>query len=206
MYKKYSKRRGFTLIELLIVVAIIGILAAIISIVYVGAQEKSRDSKRKADLQSIASALTLFYNDNKRYVGRGSVISDSSTDSRNSFPVQGSGATGLDQLEEKGYLSFLPSDPLHKDTAGKKCQYVYYQNTVSNDPPPLKATNFKVISTNAEALGDADSECKSNAGEFADSQYSCKILQVSSSSTSKTWNINNSAVNGDNNFSGCQLK
>ena len=57
MYKQYSKR-GFTLIELLIVVAIIGVLAAIISIVYVNAQEKSRDSKRKADLQSVASALT----------------------------------------------------------------------------------------------------------------------------------------------------
>jgi type II secretion system protein G len=197
MYKQYSKR-GFTLIELLIVVAIIGVLAAIISIVYVNAQEKSRDSKRKADLQSVASALTLYYNDNKNYIARGGEITDASSDERGAFPVD-----ELAQLSKQGYLSLIPADPLHKDQAGEKCQYLYYQNNSSGSP--AKATNFKVASTNAEALGSGRSACRSSAGEFQNGQYSCEVLQVSSTSLAADWLIGQSSVNGNGNFSGCRL-
>ena len=56
--------RGFTLVELLVVIAIIGILASIVMVGLGGAKQKSRDSKRVADIKNIQLALSLYYNDN----------------------------------------------------------------------------------------------------------------------------------------------
>ncbi|MGC8841903.1 MAG: type IV pilin protein [Candidatus Sumerlaeaceae bacterium] len=61
------KRSGFTLIELLIVVAIIAILAAIAVPNFLEAQTRSKVSRAKSDLRSIATALESYYVDNNHY-------------------------------------------------------------------------------------------------------------------------------------------
>ena len=59
-------RKGFTLIELLIVVAIIGILAAIAVPNFLNAQIRSKIARGYADMKSLATAVHSIRIDKKR--------------------------------------------------------------------------------------------------------------------------------------------
>jgi type IV pilus assembly protein PilA len=65
--KPLRKQEGFTLIELMIVVAIIGILAAIAIPNFLRYQAKSRQSEAKTNLGAIFVAETAYFAENNRY-------------------------------------------------------------------------------------------------------------------------------------------
>ena len=58
---KKIKKNGFSLFELLIVISIIGILTAIVSVAYSGAQKKTRDTRRVEDLKLVQTAAEQYY-------------------------------------------------------------------------------------------------------------------------------------------------
>ncbi len=62
-----KSKKGFTLIELLIVVAIIAILAAIAVPNFLEAQTRSKVSRTKADMRSMATALEAYAVDNNAF-------------------------------------------------------------------------------------------------------------------------------------------
>lgn len=58
------KKGGFSLIELVIAVTIIGVLTTIGLTAFSGIQGKTRDAKRKADIDAIAKAYETKYDSN----------------------------------------------------------------------------------------------------------------------------------------------
>lgn len=91
-------RKGFTLIEVLVAVTIIAVLISIGVVSYGSVNRRSRDAKRKGDVEQLRSALEMYRADNGYYPD-----------------PSGSGAwadaSGLSATLVSTYLPIIPSDP-----------------------------------------------------------------------------------------------
>jgi type IV pilus assembly protein PilA len=67
MLSKFRNNKGFTLIELLIVVAIIGILAAIAIPQFSSYRAKAYNSAAQSDLKNFKTAMEAYFADNQKY-------------------------------------------------------------------------------------------------------------------------------------------
>ncbi|HOI42492.1 MAG TPA: prepilin-type N-terminal cleavage/methylation domain-containing protein, partial [Elusimicrobiales bacterium] len=74
-----NSKKGFTLIELMIVVAIIGILAAIAIPKFADLINKSKEGATKGALSSVRSAINVYYGDNEGWYPSGAVAAASLT-------------------------------------------------------------------------------------------------------------------------------
>ncbi len=94
---------GFTLIELLIVIAIIGVLATILLVNFMGVRQRTRDAQRKADLRQIQSAIELYKADQSTYPASPLYQVNCSTSSPLTYPQTGTPIVI--------YMTKLPCDP-----------------------------------------------------------------------------------------------
>jgi type IV pilus assembly protein PilA len=102
---KRKNTKGFTLIELMIVVAIIGILAAIAIPNFLKFQAKSKQSEAKTNLKAIYTAETGYFGENNTYntfdrinwapVGTARYTYYLGTDNGIATPTPGAGSTFL---------------------------------------------------------------------------------------------------------------
>ena len=65
--KRATRQSGMTLIEIMVVVAIIGLLAAVIGVYVVGAQKRAEREATIIQIRQLESALTLFRSECGRY-------------------------------------------------------------------------------------------------------------------------------------------
>jgi general secretion pathway protein G len=103
------KKNAFTLIEILVATTIVAILIAIGTVSYTSVSRKSRDSKRRSDVEQIRAALEMYRADNGNYV----------------LGVGGPATTALNVLVSDKYMPAIPVDP-------KSVEYYYNCESVVN--------------------------------------------------------------------------
>jgi len=86
--KRINNRKGFTLIELIVVVAILGVLAAIAVPSYQGYQDSARLRTNEANAKTIENAVKVYYAVNSKY------------------------PTGAGDIDDVEYLGMTPPLPL----------------------------------------------------------------------------------------------
>jgi len=128
-----TRKKGFTLIELLVVMVILGLLTTMGLGSFMSAQRKGRDARRKADLDSISSALEMYYNDYDSYP----------TSSVQRINGCDSGACNWNELWDKNgfiYMVQIPEDPsggsyMYDSDGSSYILYARLENTQDSEVP-----------------------------------------------------------------------
>lgn len=138
-----KKKPGFTLLELMVTLFIIGLLATAATISTINVRKKGRDTKRKADLAQIQSALEMYYDKYKAYPTRdvgqspwdtsaGKSTSSNSDCKQASLGNNWDNSSRLNDLIIQGFIQKLPTDPTNKCPQIYTFEGAYYDPSINN--------------------------------------------------------------------------
>ncbi len=135
---------GFTLLELLVVLAIVGLLTAVITISSNSARVQARDAKRKADVTSVAGALEIYFSEKRVYPDVTATTATNSWDALKTalYPTYLSqwptDATGVDGTFGSGF--FYQVNSVDQPTPGSPAKTVYVlDSTLEGNEEPTNA-------------------------------------------------------------------
>lgn len=182
--KKNQSKSGFSLMEVLVVIAIIGLLAAVATFSFGEFQKEARDKIRMSELEQIKTALILykaehgnFPPESQGYSGgtEGVICTDSSVCSASRM------AKPINQMMQE-YLGEGVADPLHNENEADGTKYWYYYDAkkacnADNDVVTVHAhTMEKADFSNIQEIEDKycnrfDTEANEGGGITGDKAY-----------------------------------
>ena len=126
-------KKGFTLIELLIVVAIIGIIAAIAIPNLLNAIQRGKQKRSMADMRAVGTAAEAFAVDNNRYPAAGSDVSVITDDLEPTYikklPVKDGWGTTFDyRVDDNSNAQQYTIQSYGKDGSAETCIKTLTQN------------------------------------------------------------------------------
>lgn len=142
MNKIVRRQKGFSLIELLAVVSILSILSALIFGTYLTTLARTRDARRKEDLQSVRRALEIYYSEYEVYP----------TAAAGSGLGWGAEFNNGDTQKFRVYMKLLPKDPLSSQDqnyayTSPDSQTFRLYTCLENEQDPDKITPGVALST-----------------------------------------------------------
>jgi type IV pilus assembly protein PilA len=149
-----KKKGGFTLIELMIVVAIIGILAAIAIPNFIRFQARSKQSEAKTNLKAIFTAQKAYFGEKDKYVTDFKIIGfDPEPGNRYNYSISGTACTTPQSVATRTYNAGCIGQDSAKFTTAPTTPAVPFAGGVLPTPAACPSCNFR-----ATASGNVDND------------------------------------------------
>jgi prepilin-type N-terminal cleavage/methylation domain-containing protein len=145
-------KKGFTLVELMVVITVIAILMTIAIVSFTRIQKQARDTKRKADIRTLQTALQAYFTEFQAYPIQN--------------PDPANATTSLAVLATNGtYIPSIPLAPLGSTGTNQGYMYVSdptgftYAICTNLETASTSGAMWVVSTSNAGGYGTVDGTC-----------------------------------------------